>query len=90
MKLKNTLILLGLAVGLFAFIHFFESGMPTTLEALDRAGRVVEFDREKIERPALALLLLATGRTKAALPLLDGPGVPQLASSTPELNRKQH
>jgi hypothetical protein len=48
MKLKNTLILVILAAAIFAFIHFFESKQPTTQEAGERAGRVVQFDRDKI------------------------------------------
>lgn len=38
-------------------------------------------DGPTIAGPTMALLLLATGRINAALPLLDGPGVPQLAAA---------
>ncbi|MDR3406255.1 MAG: DUF4340 domain-containing protein [Chthoniobacter sp.] len=48
MKLKNTLILLILAVAIFAFIRFYESKQPTSKEAKENAGRVVQFDRDKI------------------------------------------
>ena len=48
MKLKNTLILVIVAAAIFAFIHFFESKQPTTQEATASAGRVVQFDRDKI------------------------------------------
>lgn len=48
MKLKNTLILVIVAAAIFAFIHFFESKAPTTQESKESAGRVVQFDRDKI------------------------------------------
>ncbi|MEP6669476.1 MAG: DUF4340 domain-containing protein [Chthoniobacter sp.] len=48
MKLKNTLILFIAALAIYAFIHFYESKQPTSQEATDRAGRVVQFDRDKI------------------------------------------
>ncbi|EDY20373.1 hypothetical protein CfE428DRAFT_2297 [Chthoniobacter flavus Ellin428] len=48
MKLKNTLILVIVAAAIFAFIHFFESKQPTTQESTASAGRVVQFDRDKI------------------------------------------
>jgi hypothetical protein len=50
MKLKNTLVLLVVAGAIYAFIHFFESKQPTSREAVERAGRVVQFDRDKITR----------------------------------------
>lgn len=49
MKLKNTLILLVVAGAIYAFIHFYESKLPSTQEAAERAGRVVQFDRDKIK-----------------------------------------
>ena len=48
MKLKNTLLLLVVAVAIYAFIYFFESKQLTTQEAAGRAGRVMQFDRDKI------------------------------------------
>ena len=48
MKLKNTLLLLIIAVAVYAFIYFFESKTPSTQEATEHAGRVVHFDRDKI------------------------------------------
>ena len=48
MKPKNTLILLVLALGLFAFIRFYESKLPTTREAEDRSKHVVAFDAGNI------------------------------------------
>ena len=40
-------------------------------------------DGDLITGTTVALLLLATGRVHAAIPLLDGPGVPRLSASTP-------
>ena len=48
MKLKNTLLLLVLAGGLFAFIQFYESNQLSSREAKERAGKVVVFDRDKV------------------------------------------
>ncbi len=53
MKLKNTLILLLLAGAIYAFIYLYESKQPTTEEARERAGRVVQFDRDKITKISL-------------------------------------
>jgi hypothetical protein len=49
MKLKNTLLLLILAGGLFAFIKFYESKQLGSREAQERAGKVVSFDRDRVE-----------------------------------------
>ena len=48
MKLRNTLILLLIAGGIFGYIWFVERNRPTTREALERSRRVVEFDRDRI------------------------------------------
>lgn len=48
MKLRNTLLLLLLALGLFAFIFFYERKLPSTRDATDREARVVSFDQSKI------------------------------------------
>ena len=48
MKLKNTLLLLLFAGALFAFIKFYESKQLSTREAQERAGKVVTFDRDKV------------------------------------------
>jgi Domain of unknown function (DUF4340) len=48
MKFKNTLILLIVAGAIFAFISLWESKQSTTEEAAKNAGRVVQFDRDKI------------------------------------------
>lgn len=53
MKLKNTLLLLVLAGAIYGFIHFYESKQPSTQEAAERAGRVVQFDRDKITKIAI-------------------------------------
>jgi hypothetical protein len=50
MKLKNTLLLLLLAAGIYGFIHFYEREQPSTQQAAERAGRVVQFDRDKISK----------------------------------------
>ncbi|HEX8312416.1 MAG TPA: DUF4340 domain-containing protein [Chthoniobacteraceae bacterium] len=49
MKLKNTLILLLLAAVIFAFIALYEKHQPTTQEARERAGRVVQMDRDEVK-----------------------------------------
>jgi len=67
MKLKNTLILLILAGAIYAFIHFYESGLPGTREAAERRGRVVEFDRDKI-----AKIAIKTNDTKIEFEKKDG------------------
>jgi len=48
MKSKNTLLLLLVAGAIYAFIYFFESKQPTSQDNAAHAGRVVEFDRDKI------------------------------------------
>lgn len=48
MKLRTTLILLILAIGLGVWIKFFESRQPNTQEAQRQAGNVLNFDREKL------------------------------------------
>jgi hypothetical protein len=67
MKLKNTLILLLLAGAIYAFIHFYESNQPTTQQAAERAGRVVQFDRDKISKIAIK-----TNDTKMEFEKKDG------------------
>lgn len=48
MKLKHTLVLLVLAVGLGAYVWFVDRQMPTTKEREEKKGRIFEFDRDKI------------------------------------------
>lgn len=67
MKLKNTLLLLVVAVAIYGFIHLYESKQPTTQEAAERAGRVVKFDRDKITKIAIR-----TTDTKIDLEKRDG------------------
>lgn len=50
MKLRTTIVLLLLAVGLGIWIKFYESKAPNTAEAQRQAGNVINFDREKLER----------------------------------------
>jgi hypothetical protein len=49
MKPKNTLLLFIVALGIFAFIHFYESKLPTTREAEESKKHVVNFDRDAID-----------------------------------------
>jgi len=49
MKARNTLILLLVAVGLYAYLRFYESKQLTTQEAEEQRGHVVQLDREKID-----------------------------------------
>ncbi|HEV7866430.1 MAG TPA: DUF4340 domain-containing protein [Chthoniobacteraceae bacterium] len=49
MKLKNTLILLALAGALVAFIMFYEQKQLSTQEEEERAGQVVQLDRDKVD-----------------------------------------
>jgi hypothetical protein len=67
MKLKNTLILLILAGAIYAFIHFYESKQPTSQQAAERAGKVVQFDRDKITK-----ISLKTNDSKIELEKKDG------------------
>ncbi len=67
MKLKNTLLLLVLAGAIFAFIHFYESKLPSSEQAAERAGRVVQFDRDEIDK-----IVLKTNDTKIELEKKDG------------------
>lgn len=48
MKLRTTLILLAIAVGLFAFIRFYERKLPTTKEA-EEGKYLVTLDRDKVD-----------------------------------------
>lgn len=59
MKLKNTLALLALAAVIFGFIWFFEKDWAGTQRAAENAGRVVQFDRDKID----AITIKNTGGT---------------------------
>ena len=49
MKLRTTIILLLLAIGLGVWIKFFESKQPNTAETRRAAGNVLNFDRDKLE-----------------------------------------
>jgi hypothetical protein len=48
MKLRNTVILLVLAAGMFAYIWFVDKKRPTTRQAMEHGRQVVELDRDKI------------------------------------------
>jgi hypothetical protein len=49
MKPRNTIILLLIAGGLYAFMRFYESNQPTTQEAQDQSTHVEEVDQSKID-----------------------------------------
>ena len=53
MKWKTTLILLVITAGLFAYMYFVERKVPGTQEAIRQAGKVVNFDRDKIDGIAI-------------------------------------
>src|SRR5215204_1888684 len=48
MKLKHTIILLVVALGLAAYVYYVDTKMPTTKERQEKKGRVFDFDRDKI------------------------------------------
>ena len=49
MKLRNTLLLLILGIGLFAYIKLYDSNRPSTDELRDQKGKVVEVDRDSVD-----------------------------------------
>jgi hypothetical protein len=49
MKLRTTLVLLALVLGIGLYIKFIESKRPNTEEANRRAGNVVNFERDNID-----------------------------------------
>src|SRR2546423_40075 len=49
MRLRTTIVLLALVVGIGLYIKFVESKRPNTEEANRRAGNVVNFERDKID-----------------------------------------
>jgi hypothetical protein len=49
MKLRNTLLLLILGIGLFAYIALYDSKAPSTDELREKKGKVVEADRDSID-----------------------------------------
>ena len=49
MKTKTTLLLLAVVVTLSAFIKFYESKRPNTVEAERQAKNVVNFERGKVD-----------------------------------------
>lgn len=53
MKGKTTLILLVITAAVFAYMYFVERKVPDTQEAMRQAGKVVNFDREKIDGIAI-------------------------------------
>src|SRR3984893_1526561 len=53
MKGKTTLVLLVIPAAVFAYMYFVERKVPDTQEAMRQAGKVVNFDREKIDGIAI-------------------------------------
>ena len=53
MKGKTTLVLLVITAAVFAYMYFVERKVPDTQEAMRQAGKVVNFDREKIDGIAI-------------------------------------
>ena len=49
MKLKNTLLLFVVAIAILVFIRFYESRQLSSREAQERAGKLITFDRDKVE-----------------------------------------
>jgi len=49
MKARNTLILLVLAAGLFCYMRFYETNQPTTQEAVEQSGHVLDLDTGSID-----------------------------------------
>src|SRR5687768_15134927 len=67
MKSKNTLFLLLVGVALFAFIWLFERNQLGSKEREERAGLVVQFDRDKINK-----ISIKTSDSKIELEKKDG------------------
>jgi hypothetical protein len=53
MKWKTTLVLLVITAAVFAYMYFVERKVPGTQEAIRQAGKVVNFDREKVDGIAI-------------------------------------
>lgn len=49
MKWKTTIVLLVITAAVFAYMYFVERKVPDTREAMLQAGKVVNFDRDKID-----------------------------------------
>ena len=49
MKLRNTILLLLIAAGLYCYMRYYESKQPTTQEAEDNSAHVVQVDIDKID-----------------------------------------
>ena len=49
MKTRNTVILLVIAVAVYCYMRFYESNQPTTQEAEEKSGHVMELDEDKID-----------------------------------------
>ena len=77
MKLKHTIILLVLALGMAAYVQFVDKKIPTTKEAQEKKGRLFDFDRDKItaiaiKTPENKIELKKTGQDwRVEIPILD-------------------
>jgi hypothetical protein len=77
MKLKHTIILLVLALGMAAYVQFVDKKIPTTKEAQEKKGRLFDFDRDKItaiaiKTPENKIELKKTGQDwRVELPVKD-------------------
>jgi hypothetical protein len=49
MKARNTILLLLIAVGFYFYLRYYESRQPTTQEARELSGHVLQFDRSKVD-----------------------------------------
>jgi hypothetical protein len=66
-KIRTTLILLGLVIAVGVWIKFFESKQPNTVESERQAGNVLNFDRDK-----LSGIVIKNGDDRVALQLTNG------------------
>lgn len=66
MRLRTTLILLALVVGVGLYIKFIESKGPNTEEATRRSGNVVNFERDNIDR-----IVIQNGEERIELKRVD-------------------
>ena len=62
MKLRNTIILLLIAAGVYCYMRYYETNQPTTQEAEDIGGHVVQMDGDKIDG-----ITITNNETKIAL-----------------------
>src|SRR5581483_7568195 len=97
MKTRNTVLLFLIAAGLFAFIYFYESKLPTTQEAAEQEKHLVNIDRDKLTGITITnnedkiVLRKTDGKWRLDAPVkdsADGAAITQLLTSV-ELLRKE-